>query len=497
MTKTSGPETVATPTPPTGPEADAFRLILQDQETQEALRRVLAVFPAPLCMRCLGRPLSRAEKALTNPEKGGLVADVLAVAVADPVDCPWCEGLFEDVPSTSDAVADAVAPYECDTILLATRVHPDVQKIEKQVEAALGALAEHYEPMKTELNRVLAQVVLPRLGVEGRFDRADLVALVDPYFDTVEVTTNSVYLYGRYRKLDRTIPQTKWPCRRCQGRGCAHCDQTGQMYPTSVEALVAEIPLHAFAAKDEAFHGSGREDIDALMLGTGRPFVLELKEPRYRRPRVPQMEGSVDSDGGARPAADAAIDDRVMDLAELEEMINAHARPQAEIEGLRISHKEEVVHIKEAALDKAYRAHVIADEPVPRGALDDAIIQVTAAPLAQQTPKRVLHRRADKTRMRSVHQVDVALFGDHVRIKGEAVNPEQPEPRTEADAATHFTLDIHAESGTYIKELVHGDEGRTQPSFAGIIGIPMKVVALDVVGVGTGPGKGGADEDEQ
>ena len=34
--------------------------------------------------------------------------------------------------------------------------------------------------------------------------------------------------------------------------------------------------------KEHFFHGMGREDIDALCLGEGRPFVLELSEPRIR-----------------------------------------------------------------------------------------------------------------------------------------------------------------------------------------------------------------------
>ncbi len=41
--------------------------------------------------------------------------------------------------------------------------------------------------------------------------------------------------------------------------------------------------------------------------------------------------------------------------------------------------------------------------------------------------------------------------------------------------------EVRAESGTYIKELVSGDDGRTRPSLAEILGTPATCVALDVV----------------
>jgi tRNA pseudouridine synthase 10 len=43
------------------------------------------------------------------------------------------------------------------------------------------------------------------------------------------------------------------------------------------------------------------------------------------------------------------------------------------------------------------------------------------------------------------------------------------------------TLTIEAESGTYIKELISGDDGRTRPSISEMIGVPCKVAELDVI----------------
>ena len=53
----------------------------------------------------------------------------------------------------------------------------------------------------------------------------------------------------------------------------------------------------------------------------------------------------------------------------------------------------------------------------------------------------------------------------------------------DADPSDRFSLRVLAESGTYIKEMVNGDDGRTVPSFASLAGLPVKVEFLDVVAI--------------
>lgn len=46
-----------------------------------------------------------------------------------------------------------------------------------------------------------------------------------------------------------------------------------------------------------------------------------------------------------------------------------------------------------------------------------------------------------------------------------------------------FILHVVTEAGTYIKEFVHGDFGRTKPSIGTIIDDEVDIIALDVVAV--------------
>ncbi len=55
-----------------------------------------------------------------------------------------------------------------------------------------------------------------------------------------------------------------------------------KLYPESVEELSSKPLLEATEGEETFFHASGREDIDARMLGTGRPFVIEVSKPKKR-----------------------------------------------------------------------------------------------------------------------------------------------------------------------------------------------------------------------
>ncbi|KAA0002525.1 MAG: hypothetical protein FE043_04055 [Thermoplasmata archaeon] len=48
---------------------------------------------------------------------------------------------------------------------------------------------------------------------------------------------------------------------------------------------------------------------------------------------------------------------------------------------------------------------------------------------------------------------------------------------------------VKAESGTYIKELVTGDGGRTKPSLSELAGCAIEVKKLDVINIGDEDGE--------
>jgi len=55
--------------------------------------------------------------------------------------------------------------------------------------------------------------------------------------------------------------------------------------------------------------------------------------------------------------------------------------------------------------------------------------------------------------------------------------------RIENVAKDEITIHLVCEGGLYVKELISGDQGRTQPNFSEKLGIPAVVKELDVIEV--------------
>lgn len=406
-----------------------------------AAARMLA--EGPRCDPCLGVSFGKVGTGFTNQERGRILREHLGRAATPSAECPSCEGAFGEADHLAALVVQALQGVEYRTFLIGTKLDPDLVAA-AQRRAALGE-ASWAEPPTGALNREVGKRVQALTGKEVDVKKPDVTAVVDTRFDTVSLQVAPLFVRGRYRKFVRDIPQTKWPCRMCKGRGCVHCGLTGKQYPTSVQELVQAEAIAAFQASDADFHGMGREDIDARCLGTGRPFILELREPRVR----------------------------AVDLAALEQRINAHARPRVEVEGLRWSVRDEVAALKGADSQKEYRARVHFEAPVAPEALAKALDVLRGADIAQVTPERVQHRRAMLTRTRAV--LDAAVEEAHGQ-----------------DAV----LRIRGEAGLYIKELVSGDGGRTKPNLAEVLGVAAKVTELDVIAVAdqATPGQAPAEE---
>ncbi len=380
-----------------------------------------------LCPECYGRVFGRLGHGLTNPERAARLARALGTDLPSAADgCEVCGGLFERLPTWVDRVVRAAEGYEWHRFTCGSRWDPERLAREETLWAEVGT--EWGESGRAAFNRELGKRVEQRSGASGGPDRPDIVFLADVPVGRVEVTVLPVYLRGRYRKLDRTLPQTRWPCRRCQGRGCTTCGGTGKTYPTSVEELVAGPFVAASGAVGTRFHGMGREDIDARMLGRGRPFVLELLRPHVRSLDLPALTAEL-----RRTAADRV---------EVVDLVPADAA--------------DVVRVKEAAPEKSYRVGVAG--ATSRAKVNEALTVAVGRAIAQRTPTRVAHRRSDRVRTRRVIAARVVDAADG-----------------------RFTLELRTEAGTYVKEWVEGDGGRTEPSLASLVGVPLTVEYLDVM----------------
>lgn len=396
-----------------------------------------ALLEEDLCDHCLGRQFAQLGHGLENYERGAIAREIEDIDEDDFIrenipetaseggDCRVCHGVFEKLDHYTQMVLNAFERHDLETFLIGIR--PPEEAIASEEELWENYGAEWVEPIKTELSRLIGKRIEKELDVSVDFKRPDINAVIDMQKERVELQVNSLLVYGQYNKYSREIPQTEWPCGNCRGSGCDECNWTGKQYQTSVQEIVQEPFMRETKAIEAKFHGGGREDIDALCLGR-REFVLELIEPLNRS----------------------------IDLEALAEEVNENE--DVEIFDVRFAEKDEIAEIKQKHADKTYRAVVELDDEVSVEELER--LDELVGTVEQDTPSRVEHRRAEKTRKREVYSVEWEKTGEK-----------------------EIELEVEAEAGTYIKELISGDEGRTQPNVSDLLGTIAVCKTLDVIDI--------------
>uniref|UniRef100_A0A4W3GLD0 tRNA pseudouridine(55) synthase n=1 Tax=Callorhinchus milii TaxID=7868 RepID=A0A4W3GLD0_CALMI len=238
--------------------------------------------------------------------------------------------------------------------------------------------------------------------------------------EEIQCSHTPVYVAGRYNKFSRNLPQTPWVI-----------DGERKM-ESSVEELIAE-PLTAMFKSDSFnFSSSGREDVDVRTLGYGRPFAIEVLNPH--RWSCTQEE-----------------------ITELQQQINK-STDKIRVRDLQIVTREAVGHMKEGEEEKTkcYSALIWTQRAIERSDIN-FLQDMMELKLDQKTPLRVLHRRPLAVRFRVIHSMKVDYIDQH-----------------------HFRLYLKTQAGTYIKEFVHGDFGRTKPNLGILMKTTVDILELDV-----------------
>jgi len=345
--------------------------------------------------------------------------------------CYLCEGQFDHLDKISNHVIEKLRGYEYNTFLIGIELPTRVEERDDEFKAEFEVT--HGESMKNEFSREIGKRVSEIVGKMAEHKKPDIVIFVNPFSDQITLQPNPLFISGRYRKLARGISQSKWICTQCRGRGCQRCNWTGKMLPESIEEIIAKPVLEKTHGESTSFHAAGREDVDALMLGHGRPFIVEVKRPKKR----------------------------FIDLKKVAETINAEAKNKVKVSRLNFTNRSAVRRLKKTETsEKVYRMIVEFDKTISDEDLKMLEKTLTGAIIYQQTPSRVLHRRANRIREKYIYAAKInKLSPNRIEMK------------------------IRCQGGLYIKELITGDNGRTKPSIAEILHAKAEPLELNVMNI--------------
>ncbi|XP_047637962.1 tRNA pseudouridine synthase Pus10 isoform X1 [Phacochoerus africanus] len=239
----------------------------------------------------------------------------------------------------------------------------------------------------------------------------------------IECAHGAVFVAGRYNKYSRNLPQTPWII------------DGERKLESSVEELISDHLLTVFKAESFNFSSSGREDVDVRTLGNGRPFAIELVNPHR-------------------------IHFTSQEIKELQQRIN-NSSNKIQVRDLQLVTREAIGHMKEGEEEKTktYSALIWTNKAIQRKDIE-FLDDIKDLKIDQKTPLRVLHRRPLAVRTRLIHSMETHYVDEH-----------------------HFRLYLKTQAGTYIKEFVHGDFGRTKPNIGSLMDVTADILELDVESV--------------
>lgn len=306
--------------------------------------------------------------------------------------------------------------YDITRFIVGVKVPREITELEGRIASGYGL--EHWESIRSEIKREIGKAIEARYGLKVDFRDPEAMLIVGFPELSMEVIVTSLIIKGRYWKTGRMISQAYWPT-------------IGGARYYSIEQALQPI-LVTLRGESLVLHASGREDVDARMLGSGRPALVEVKAPRVRRFNPRELEELVERNSGG------------LILFKIEGLAGR---------SLVKAYKEEL-----AIKSKVYRALVAVEGGITMDEIKRLELNLNGVTILQRTPTRVLRRRRDIVRARKLYAIKCIPLGGPL-----------------------MECLIKASGGLYIKELIDGDNGRTKPSFTEILGRRAECLELDVL----------------
>ena len=405
-----------------------------------------------VCDHCLGRQFSRILSGYTNKERGfsirtflkmslyesGKINEIKNINILNNFNnknnekCWICQNIFEKIDILKKKVLHKIKDIEYSTFLIGTKLNGLLSENEELVWELYGT--KYTEPLKCEINREIGKSIIRETNKNVDFLNPDLLIIINLKENEIEIKSKSLYIKGYYNKYKRGIPQTNWKCNFCNGIGCSNCNNTGNKYNNSISQMIGSVLKRESLGSDTIFHGVGREDIDVLMLGTGRPFILEIINPKKRN----------------------------INLKLIEKIINNNNYNIISVSKLEYCSKENIKILKSTPLSKTYKLIIKFENNILEKLFDDSLLLLSNSIIKQRTPIRVVHRRSDIIRIKKISSINKLYFSSFEKLA---------------------IIKIKCDGGLYIKELINGDQNRTNPNLSSLIGCNCYVKELDVIDI--------------
>jgi len=233
-----------------------------------------------LCDNCLGRLFSKQLHRSSNK----LLGKKLKKNLNSTKKCYICKNLFENLNHFLKLMLDVSSNYSFLSFSVGAMIKPSIIDRDDYIRSKYKL--KGIDSVKTDITKELRKLFFKKTKKIIDFLDSDVTFTVNLKDESCEMRSKSIYLSGRYIKTLRGISQKQKSCENCFGKGCRICNFHGISEFNSIEGIISKFLFKKFGGTTAKFTWIGGEDKSSLVLGTGRPFFVKIKNPLKRNSKL-------------------------------------------------------------------------------------------------------------------------------------------------------------------------------------------------------------------
>lgn len=165
-------------------------------------------------------------------------------------------------------------------------------------------------------------MVSSKIDKRVNFRNPDMTVLVNLVSGEIDLNPKPLFVYGRYLKMTRGLPQK-------------HRKYAALLKEGSIEQILAQRLTESFNAKGAKFTWVGGESTESLVLGSGRPFYAEIIEPKLRH--IDESEIFKEKDKGVILKEMMIMDEKPKKSPNFKVKVSAHVKFDEEVDEERFN----------------------------------------------------------------------------------------------------------------------------------------------------------------
>ena len=230
-----------------------------------------------LCDQCLGRLFSKQLQLSSNK----LLGRKLKKKYISKSKCYVCKNLFCNLDYFLKSMLDISSNYEFQTYSVGIMIKPSIVDRDDFIRSKYHL--KGIDSVKTDVAKELIKLFTKKTQKLLDLFDPEITFTINLKDELCQLHSKSIILFGKYVKSKRGYAQKQQSCGNCSGMGCRVCDFHGISEFESVEGIISKLLFKKFGGTTTKFTWIGGEDKSSLVLGSGRPFFVKIKNPSKRK----------------------------------------------------------------------------------------------------------------------------------------------------------------------------------------------------------------------